>query len=334
MPPHGTRRGETPSSWTLAGTMRCAGALMAPSVLRCAGIGGFDEPGWSGGEPRAPPAVGGGGGDGSDVEVLPAVVGGGEHVHRLAAQGGARGRAQPAADRGSLTMADPAARLEDRPRLDHDTDNPAALDAHLLAVAMDRHLARDAPSHGARVAAGDLDLLSVGLLAHPLQTAAHPHLDPPRGDVHPLGHPVTAQFVDNLGERDHGHRRFADLHRKRLGRRRAVDAVRVHRVVLREALDRVLANAGDWDLRRARGIPLRRRAIERARDPRHPGRSRRSGRGHVLRSAVDGASVGPVSATVGCWLSTYTVLRWRHAVPRHHPQRSRAASPPGQIRSC
>ena len=130
------------------------------------GIRGFDQSRWSGGQPRAPPTVGSGGHDGGDVEVLAAVVGSGEHVDRLAGQSGASGRSQPAVHRGPVPVADAAAGLEDGPWFDDNADHAAALDANLLAVAMDGHLVRDAPADGTRVAAGDLDLLGVGLLAH------------------------------------------------------------------------------------------------------------------------------------------------------------------------
>ena len=96
-------------------------------------------------------------------------------------------------------------------------------------------------------------------------------------------HSMAAKLVDQLRERHPGDGRQADLDPIGLNGRRAVVAVLIHRVVHRVARHLVHANADHRNLRCARGIPLRRPTIDRARDPGHPGGPRGGGRSHVLR---------------------------------------------------
>ena len=144
----------------------------------------------------------------------------------------------------------------------------------LLTVTAHPHADSDPLDRGARMTLGDLLELRVGAaldLHQPVMTA---HRDPPRGDVHALFDLLAARRVDDVTERDPGHRRAADLHRPGGGRRPVKASVRGARVVGSPARDRVLADPGDRDPSSARWIPVRGGVIDRARDPPHTRRPR------------------------------------------------------------
>ena len=103
------------------------------------------EPRWSGcrrstprpaatarrGSRGAPAAVGGGGRGRRHPEVASAVVGSGEHVDRLAAEGDPGRRAEPAVDGRGAAVADDSPALVDDVRLEQHADRLVAADADL-----------------------------------------------------------------------------------------------------------------------------------------------------------------------------------------------------------
>ena len=113
--------------------------------------------------------------------------------------------------------------------------------------------------------------------AHQLVMATDGH--PVRGNPDALAHPLAAQRVDHLSERDRRGRRLTDLQRgRRRARRPAVASVLRDRRVLGAALDRVHTKPAHRHLRarllRATlRVALRRTAIHAAIDLRDPGRT-------------------------------------------------------------
>ena len=108
------------------------------------------------------------------------------------------------------------------------------------------------------------------------------HGDPVRGHDHALRRAVAAQLVGDPEERDRGHGRHADLHRERGWAGDAMTPIAGDRVVLGVAAHRVRADAADRHLGVRARIPVRRRAVDRARDAGDARRSCTRGGGHVL----------------------------------------------------
>ena len=129
------------------------------------------------------------------------------------------------------------------------------------------------------------------------------HGDPVSGHDHALRHAVAAQLVGDPEERDRADGRHADLHRERGWAGEAMTPVAGHRVVLGVAAHRVRADAADRHLGVRAGIPLRRRAVDRARDPIDSRRPRARSGGHVLgarRCRAPGSGPTARSSAAGC----------------------------------
>ena len=108
------------------------------------------------------------------------------------------------------------------------------------------------------------------------------HDGPVSGHDHALSRTMAAQLIGDPEERDRAHGRHADLHRERGLAGDAASPIAGHRVVLRVAAHRVRADAADRHLGVRAGVPVRRRAVDRARDPVDARRPRGGGGGRVL----------------------------------------------------
>ena len=162
---------------------------------------------------------------------------------------------------------------------------------NLLTVPVDRHDHDPVLDDGARVALGHVDDLGV-------RGAADPHaLVVTANDYRPSRHPdplldaVATQTVGDRRERDPRNGGYADRHRERPHRGHSGRTASVSRVVFREALDLVLADAIDRDLSGRGRVPPSRCAVHRTRDPGDPGWTRSRGRCHILRPG-GGRSIG------------------------------------------
>ena len=192
----------------------------------------------------------------------------------------------------------------------------------------DRDPHRNPSPRGPWMTTDDLNDLRASTLTHAHQLVMATHRDPMSRYSNVLAHPLAPEPVDHLSEQDRRSRRLADLQGgRRRARRPAMGAVLGDRCVIRAALDRVHAKSGHGHLRgRLLGaallVALRRPAVDGAIDLSDSRRAAASGRGHVLRPAVTGASPGDCSDTDGCVLSTWMVFAYVppvHAPAASHP---------------
>ena len=118
------------------------------------------------------------------------------------------------------------------------------------------------------------------------------HDDPVSGHDHALSRTMAAQLIGDPEERDRAHGWHADLHRERRWTGEAMTPITRHRVVLGVAAHRVRADAADRHLGARTGVPMSRRAVDRARDAVDPGRPGGCRGGHILGASCRGGLAG------------------------------------------